>query len=100
MRLPPEAEPIESVGMPDPRDQVEFSFANRPAADGGAAESAGRERQPFLRVWFECSKQYSRGYRTVDAKAYQARCPTCAKTIRFGIGPGGTSERFFRVSCQ
>lgn len=87
--------------MPDPRDQVEFSFAtSQPTREAGEAEAGRREPQPFLRVWFECSKQYSRGYRTLDAKAYQARCPTCAKTIRFGIGPGGTSERFFRVSCQ
>lgn len=86
--------------VPDPRDQLDLS--TRPVAQVAKQDDrSGRERKPqaYLRVWFECSRQYARAQRTPDSRAYQARCPTCAKTIRFAIGPGGTSERFFRVSC-
>ena len=28
------------------------------------------------------------------------RCPKCGKTVSFRVGSGGTSERFFEVSCS
>lgn len=30
---------------------------------------------------------------------YLGRCPKCGLTAKFSVGEGGTSERFFRVSC-
>ncbi len=68
----------------------------RDAADAGA--NAGE--RPFLRLWFACSSQYTRAYKSDDAGAYVGRCPTCHKCIRFPVGQGGTSQRSFTVSCQ
>ncbi|MBX9735737.1 MAG: hypothetical protein K2X32_02330 [Phycisphaerales bacterium] len=61
--------------------------------------SAGEERT-FLRLWFVCSSQYARAYKSEDGTAYTGRCPTCQKCIRFQVGEGGTSQRSFTVSCR
>lgn len=94
--------------MPDPRDKVDIpgigpplTVEGRPVetprpAGGGAG---GREGRPYLRIWFKCSKQYARAYRDAAGRSYHARCPSCGKTLRFSIGPGGSSQRFFEVSC-
>lgn len=55
--------------------------------------------RPYLGVVFSCSGQYLRAYRNADGTAYAARCPRCGRAVRFTVGPGGTSERFFRVEC-
>lgn len=89
--------------MGDPRDQVELS--SRPEAAGGGA--SGGQAGPFeragtggyLRLWFDCSKQYARAQKSLDGKSYTGRCPSCGKTMRFVVGAGGTQQRFFRVSC-
>jgi hypothetical protein len=99
------------AGTPDPRDSVEIGGVpiaghadpGTPPRAGDApppadASPGGRDK-PYLRLWFECSKQYARAYRSPDGSAYLGRCPTCGETIRFCVGPGGSSERFFRVSC-
>jgi len=65
-------------------------------ADG--ARPAPGER-PWLGVRFVCAGAYQRVYRNADNTAYLARCPRCAKTIRFRVGGGGTDQRFFDVSC-
>ncbi|MDX9910889.1 MAG: hypothetical protein RBS39_03555 [Phycisphaerales bacterium] len=56
--------------------------------------------RPFLRVYFKCSGDYLRVYRNAQGTAYLARCPTCGKSMRFLVGPGGTDQRTFEVSCQ
>ena len=91
--------------MGDPRDKVQWS---------GVQERAGVEDDPqesdissppvavgtpYLRLWFTCSGQYARAYRSQDGRLYLGRCPKCGGTARFPVGSGGTSERFFRVSC-
>jgi hypothetical protein len=50
-------------------------------------------------VTFACSGAYVRVYRAHDATHYLARCPKCAKTMRFIVGEGGTSQRAFTVRC-
>lgn len=88
--------------MPDPEDSVELSGADASRGsgvgpEGSAGQGAGR---PFLRLWFRCANQYGRAYLNPDGTGYTGRCAKCAQSMRFKIGPGGTSERFFEVSCR
>jgi hypothetical protein len=53
----------------------------------------------FLSIYFRCSAQYTRAYKNASGTAYEARCPACAKPVRFAIGPGGTDQRAFTMSC-
>jgi len=90
---------------PDPEDIVELSIAGAsapraaypPDSEAPAGASSGR---PYLSLFFRCANKYTRVYRNVEGTAYDARCPTCGKTMRFAVGPGGSSERFFTVSCS
>ena len=95
--------------MPDPRDQVELSSgvhpapaaapASPPGAGGAGQGGGGLTGRPWLSLWFRCSNTYVRAYRNGAGTGYMGRCPRCAKTIRFMVGPGGTSQRAFEVSC-
>ncbi|MDP9174529.1 MAG: hypothetical protein M3O30_11775 [Planctomycetota bacterium] len=58
------------------------------------AESASTKR-PFLSVHFACCSVYARVYRNPSGNAYQGCCPRCGKSVRFEVGPGGTSSRSF-----
>lgn len=81
--------------MERPQDSVEIS--------GRSAETASqstRADRSFLGLHFRCSGQYSRATKTPDGSAYVGRCPRCAACVRFPIGEGGTSRRFFEVSCR
>lgn len=92
--------------MPDPRDILDLTALASahppppapptPPAPHTSDVSAAR---PYLRLWFECAKQYARAYRSPDGSAYVGRCPACGASTRFRVGTGGSSERFFRVSC-
>lgn len=55
--------------------------------------------RPFLGIRFTCSGQYVRVYRSCTGDRYDARCPRCGKQVCFRVGPGGTHQRFFEVSC-
>ncbi|HYE62903.1 MAG TPA: hypothetical protein VD997_12980 [Phycisphaerales bacterium] len=48
---------------------------------------------------FRCANAYLRVYRSADGQRYLARCPKCGKDVRFVVGPGGTEQRQFEVSC-
>lgn len=61
-----------------------------------AAAPVGR---PYLRLYFRCANVYTRAYLNAAGDGYTGRCSACGKCINFRIGPGGTSERFFEVSC-
>lgn len=73
-----------------------------PADNSAMAQSAGdHERdRPYLRIYFECANEYVRVYRRPDQQHYLARCPKCSMTKRFTVGPGGTDNRFFQLTCQ
>lgn len=55
--------------------------------------------RPYLRVYFRCANAYQRVYRDPDGRGYLARCPKCSGTMRFSIGPEGSNQRSFEVSC-
>ena len=75
----------------DPRDyKLELSAA----ATHAPAPVAPR---PFLSVHFACCGAYQRVYRDPDGRTYRGRCPRCAKAVRFVVGEGGTSARYFTV---
>lgn len=76
----------------DPRDyKLDLSRA-------GGAEGAAAPSRPFLSVQLACCGVYQRIYRDRDGKSYQGQCPRCGKPVRFTVGAGGTSARFFVVS--
>ena len=84
--------------MPDREDTVELSTSAAP--DRASPDAGNPGGRPYLRLYFRCSNQYVRAYRNADRESYLGRCPACGKAISFAVGPGGTSERFFQVSCR
>ena len=87
---------------PSKRDIVDLTFDTaKPQAAGhqDAPHSSGPTRQ-FLRLYFRCANQYARAYQNAAGNGYCGRCPQCGKTIDFGVGQGGTSQRSFFVSCR
>jgi hypothetical protein len=81
-------------GVADAQDR--FDSTDRMVSDPAAGMGTGR---PWLGVRFACSGAYVRVYRNAQGTEYLARCPRCAKCIRFRVGSGGTPQRFFEVSC-
>jgi hypothetical protein len=76
----------------DPRDyRVEIPGVSSESADASATT------RPFLSVQFACCSVYQRIYRDKDELHYTGRCPRCGKPVKFAIGEGGTSSRFFIV---
>ena len=79
--------------MPDPRDyKLDIS-----SVDDGSTDATRNSARPFVSVLFRCCNVYQRIYRSADGTKYEGRCPKCARSIRFLVGEGGTSERFFVV---
>ena len=66
---------------------------------GNTTPAPSQGGRPFIGVTFVCSAQYVRVYRDARGERYLARCPSCGKTVTFRVGPGGTDQRFFEVSC-
>lgn len=65
----------------------------------GRGKYVAADSRPWLGVHFTCAGVYHRVYRNVRGTGYLARCPKCAKCIRFRVGPAGLNQRFFEVSC-
>lgn len=98
--------PAAARGVPDtPLVDIHLDIVE----GGGHAEDAGAQAgpsgvgKPSLQVYFRCSNQYVRVLRASGgqgaAGGYVARCPRCGKSMRFVVGEGGTSRRFFELSC-
>ncbi|MEO1535079.1 MAG: hypothetical protein AAFS11_05915 [Planctomycetota bacterium] len=65
-----------------------------------ATQANDAQGKPYLRIYFACANQYVRVYRRPDQQHYLARCPKCSMTKRFRVGPGGTDNRFFELTCE
>lgn len=77
-----------------PRRTISLLEGPPPGGRGGGAEG-----RPWIGVRFLCAGAYVRVSRNKEGTAYHAMCPRCGKRIRFRVGPGGTNQRFFEVSC-
>lgn len=100
-----------SHAAPEPHSPLAGRSLDLLAGDGWATSAAGDVVQsgapggggggrPWLGVRFVCSGQYVRVLRDAGGTHYLARCPTCAKTVRFRVGPGGSDQRIYDVSCR
>lgn len=56
--------------------------------------------RPSLQVFFACANAYQRVLRSFDGQSYTARCPKCGMVKQFLVGPGGSDQRTFRLSCE
>ena len=81
------------------RYQIGMNRSTTRNARTGQGESKAKEPSPWLGVKFVCAGAYLRVYRNRAGTAYTANCPKCGKCIRFRVGEGGSSQRFFEVSC-
>jgi hypothetical protein len=75
----------------DPRD-YQLDISSLPRTDGPKPTP-----RPYLSVHFACCGVYNRIYRAAGSDSYVGRCPRCQRQIKFLVGEGGTSSRFFRV---
>ena len=79
----------------DPRD-YKLDISGLPPSESAASNSPKQPR-PWLSVQFDCCSVYQRIYRSRDGTCYEGACPRCGGKVRFNVGEGGTSARFFRV---
>jgi hypothetical protein len=79
-----------------PLDSDEFIPSDRPRSTPGPQIRPGR---PWIGLRFVCAGAYQRVYRNPQGTAYIATCPRCGRSLRIDVGPGGTNQRFFDVSC-
>ncbi|MFH0911308.1 MAG: hypothetical protein V1918_07400 [Planctomycetota bacterium] len=60
-------------------------------------ETKRQDTRPYISVFFECCKVYTRIYRNRLGTHYAGWCPRCARKLSVRIGPEGTDARFFRA---
>lgn len=91
-------------GTPDMSHRIALTGDNRPRTGGDeeapGGQGGGAQVRPWIGVQFVCAAKYVRVFRRADGSGYLARCPTCGNSMWFRVGPGGTGERFFEVTCR
>jgi hypothetical protein len=81
----------------DPRDYKLDISGLQPAESPAEKQQSSPKSRPWLSVQFDCCSVYQRIYRSADGTCYEGACPRCGGKVRFEVGEGGTSSRFFRV---
>jgi len=59
--------------------------------------SAQGQRRPYIGIFWECCKVYSRIYLNKNETAYVGWCPRCSKRVQLNVSPAGSKSRFFNV---
>lgn len=70
-----------------------LDLTSEPKLAPASAASQGNSR--YLGILFSCCQVYARIAPDRQGRAYRGHCPRCGRPITIGIGPGGTSQRFF-----
>jgi hypothetical protein len=84
--------------MSGPDYIVDIGGLAKPGGDSGQSGGKSLRGRPWLAVSWRCCGVYSRVYRNTEGTAYEGRCPRCGKLVHVGVGPEGTSHRFFEAS--
>jgi hypothetical protein len=74
---------------------VDIAGLRQPEPAEPGATLRGR---PWVAVRWRCCEAYTRIYRNREGTAYEGRCPSCSRPVRFLIGEGGTDHRFFEAT--
>ncbi|MEY3230806.1 MAG: hypothetical protein RL689_895 [Planctomycetota bacterium] len=78
----------------------ELDFIEDDPRTGSNTPPAASPSRPSLQVFFACANAYQRVLRSFDGQSYTARCPKCGMVKHFLVGPGGSDQRTFRLSCE
>lgn len=81
-------------------DGFELDVTEEDPRRGDRLPSTPPTPRPALQVYFQCANAYQKVLRAVDGHSYTARCPKCGMIKQFVVGPGGSDQRTFRLSCQ
>lgn len=77
------------------REDYILDLRSLPDGAGDRGVRRGMRGRPWISVNWRCCGAYSRVYRNRAGTAYVGNCPRCGRAVRVGIGPEGTSTRFF-----
>ena len=60
-------------------------------------EKTRKNTRPFIGVYWECCRVYSRINLNKKGSAYVGWCPKCGKRVQMNVSPTGSKGRFFNV---
>jgi hypothetical protein len=56
-----------------------------------------KKPRPFIGMHFDCCNVYRRIYLNRDGTAFFGHCSRCLRPVRLPVGPGGSSDKFWRA---